>query len=235
MTSSLQNGVDLPFIDLSQFSFDSEGLKNLQNHPGVATVREACEEHGCFGVLNTGIPDDVIQKLESVSHELCAMPPEMKDRAITSNPYDTYSRIPYRESFWFPTTRDSDSVLAYFNKLWPEKDNLNLRETIVAFTLGMADLQRKISMIIIASLGLDVETFYHSDFEEATSYMRIHHHYSEGKFAAGEEALFPHTDPNCFTILYQDNGGGLQFESKEGNWVDVKPSSFVINIADFLK
>ncbi|KAH9293288.1 hypothetical protein KI387_041512, partial [Taxus chinensis] len=99
----------------------------------------------------------------------------------------------------------------------------------------MADLQRKISMIIIASLKLDVETFYHSDFEETTSYMRIHHHYSEGKFAAGEEALFPHTDPNCFTIVYQDNGGGFQFESKEGNWVDVKPNSLVINIADSLK
>ncbi|KAH9293287.1 hypothetical protein KI387_041511, partial [Taxus chinensis] len=83
--------LELSYIDLSQFSFDSEGLKNLQNHPGVATVREACKEFGCFGVLNTGIPDDVVQKLESVSHELCAMPSEMKDRAITSNPYDSYN------------------------------------------------------------------------------------------------------------------------------------------------
>ncbi|KAH9325286.1 hypothetical protein KI387_005464, partial [Taxus chinensis] len=108
-------------------------------------------------------------------------------------------------------------------------------ETVMAYALGMAELQRKISFIIIASLGLDVETFYHSDFEKATSYMRVHHHYSEGKFAAGEEALFGHYDPNCFTMLYQDIGGGLQIESKEGKWVDAKPGSLVINVAESLK
>ncbi|KAH9325223.1 hypothetical protein KI387_005401, partial [Taxus chinensis] len=237
MASSLQNEVDLPFIDLSQFSFDSAGLINLQNHHGLATLREACKEWGCFGVLNTGIPNDVFQKMESVGHELCAMPPEMKDRAISSNPLQSYSRTPTRESFWFPTPPHSDSVLAFCNKLWPEKDYLKLSETIEAYTFGMVDLQRKISIIIIASLGLDVETFYHSDFEKATSYLRIHHHYSQGKFAAGEEALFEHTDPDCFTIVYQDNGGGFQCQSVEGNWVDVKyiPNSVLINIGDCLK
>ncbi|KAH9318267.1 hypothetical protein KI387_020036, partial [Taxus chinensis] len=110
-------------------------------------------------------------------------------------------------------------------------------ETIVAYMFGMEDLKRKISIIIIASLGLDVETFYHSDFEKGTSMFRIHHHYSDGKFAAGEEALFAHTDPHCFTILYQDNGGGFQIQSKEGDWVEVKPipNSLGINIADSLK
>ncbi|KAH9298763.1 hypothetical protein KI387_030445, partial [Taxus chinensis] len=110
-------------------------------------------------------------------------------------------------------------------------------ETIGAYMFGMMELQRKISVIILASLGLDLETFYHSDFEKGTSIFRIHHHYTDGKFAVGEEALFGHTDPNCFTILYQDNGGGLQIQSKEGNWVDVKPvpNSLVINIADSLK
>ncbi|KAH9325215.1 hypothetical protein KI387_005393, partial [Taxus chinensis] len=111
-------------------------------------------------------------------------------------------------------------------------------ETIGAYILSMEDLKRKISSIIIASLGLDkVETFYLSDFEKGTSVFRIHHYYSDGKFAAGEEALFAHTDPHCFTILYQDNGAGLQIQSKEGNWVHVKhiPNSLIINVADSLK
>ncbi|KAH9325213.1 hypothetical protein KI387_005391 [Taxus chinensis] len=237
MDSSLENEVDLPVIDLSQFSFDSEGLKNLQNHPGVATVRESCQEWGFFRIMNTGITNDVFQKVESVSHELFAMPQEMKDRAITSSPHDTYINHPYRESFWFPTPPHSDSVLAFCNKLWPEKDNLKFCETIGAYILSMEDLKRKISSIIIASLGLDVETFYHSDFEKSSSVFRIHHYYSDGKFGVGEEALFAHTDPHCFTILYQDNGGGLQIQSREDNWVYVKsiPDSLIINVADSLK
>ncbi|KAH9295515.1 hypothetical protein KI387_039103, partial [Taxus chinensis] len=240
MASSLENEVDLPTIDLSQlFSFESEGLKNLQNHPGIAIVREACREWGFFRIVNTGIPNDVFQKLQSVSQELFAMPQEIKDRAIdASNLNESYLRPPYRpESFWFPTPSHSDSVLAFCNKLWPEKDNLKLCETIVAYLLGMEELKRKISIIIIASLGLDVETFYHSDFEKGTTLFRIHHHYSDGKFAAGEEALYGHADSHCFTILYQDIGGGLQIQSKEGNWLDIKPipNSLVINVADCLR
>ncbi|KAH9325172.1 hypothetical protein KI387_005350, partial [Taxus chinensis] len=111
-------------------------------------------------------------------------------------------------------------------------------EEVVAYMLGMEDLKHKISIIIIASLGLDaVEGFYQSDFEKGTSIFRIHHYYSDGKFVAGEEALFGHTDPHCFSILYQNDGGGLQIQSKEGNWADVKPipNSLVINVAESLR
>ncbi|KAH9324658.1 hypothetical protein KI387_004836, partial [Taxus chinensis] len=237
MASSLQNEVDLPFIDFSQFSFESEGLKNLQNHPGVATVREACKEWGFFRIINTGIPNEVFQNLESVSHELRAMPQEVKDRVITSNPIESYYRSSNKESFWFPSSPHSDSLLAFSHKIWPEKGNPKLCETIGAYTSGTADLQCKITIIILASLGLDAETFYHSDFEKCTSYMRIHLYNSDGKLTKDEEALFAHTDPNCFTILYQDNDGGLQIKSNQGNCMDVKPlsNSLLVNIGELLK
>ncbi|KAH9319378.1 hypothetical protein KI387_021147, partial [Taxus chinensis] len=110
-------------------------------------------------------------------------------------------------------------------------------ETIGTYTLAMADLQRKMSKIILASLGLDVKTFYHSDFEECTAYMRINHYWSDGKSTDEEAALFAHTDITCFTILYQDDEGGLQIRSDEGKWFNVKPvsNSFIVNVGDSLK
>ncbi|GLJ41974.1 hypothetical protein SUGI_0868990 [Cryptomeria japonica] len=49
--------------------------------------------------------------------------------------------------------------------------------------------------------------------------------------------LFPHIDISFFSILYQDNEGGLQIHSKQGEWLNVKPlpNSFVVNVGDTLK
>ncbi|XP_057862858.2 gibberellin 20 oxidase 1-A [Cryptomeria japonica] len=100
----------------------------------------------------------------------------------------------------------------------------------------MAELARKVCKIILASLGLDVENFYHFHFERYTAIMRIIHYLSDAK-SVEEELLLPHTDIGSFTILYQGNEGGLQMRSKEGEWLNVKPipNSFVVNLGDSMK
>ncbi|KAH9292577.1 hypothetical protein KI387_042237, partial [Taxus chinensis] len=109
-------------------------------------------------------------------------------------------------------------------------------EAIRTYTLHMADLVRKIIKIILASLDLDMETFYHSDFENFTASLRINH-YEPKEISIGEEILTAHSDIGCLTILHQDNEGGLQIRSREGKWLRVNPipNSFVINIGDCMK
>jgi isopenicillin N synthase-like dioxygenase len=45
-----------------------------------------------------------------------------------------------------------------------------------------------------------------------------------------------HTDLQCFTLLWQDEVGGLQVLNKEDQWVRARPvpGTFVVNIGDFL-
>ncbi|KAH9326553.1 hypothetical protein KI387_006731, partial [Taxus chinensis] len=111
-------------------------------------------------------------------------------------------------------------------------------EAIRKYIAYVADLATKISKMLIASLGLDVDAFYHSDFENWKSHMRINNYYSsDGRMSMEEEFPSAHTDIGLFTILYQGNEGGLQVRSKEGKWLNVKPlpHSFVINVADCFK
>lgn len=93
---------------------------------------------------------------------------------------------------------------------------LNSRETIGAYASAISNLARTTNKLILASLGLDVDKFYRSDFEKNIGNLFIKHYSSEGRKSAEEEGLTPHTDVCCFTILYQDNEGGLQIKSKEG-------------------
>src|SRR5262249_23607624 len=52
--------------------------------------------------------------------------------------------------------------------------------------------------------------------------------------AQGVEA---HTDPSAFTILLQDQVGGLEARNRAGQWVPAAPVpySFVINIGDMMQ
>ncbi|RAQ58212.1 hypothetical protein COH20_007808 [Aspergillus flavus] len=46
-----------------------------------------------------------------------------------------------------------------------------------------------------------------------------------------------HTDIQCFTLLWQDNSGGLQVLSAQDEWLDARPieGTLVVNIGDFLQ
>jgi isopenicillin N synthase-like dioxygenase len=48
--------------------------------------------------------------------------------------------------------------------------------------------------------------------------------------------LGSHTDLQCFTLLWQDQVGGLQVLNHEGQWMKANPipGTFVVNIGDFL-
>lgn len=51
-----------------------------------------------------------------------------------------------------------------------------------------------------------------------------------------EVGLGSHTDLQCFTLLWQDEIGGLQILAKSGQWLIVPPveGTLVVNIGDFL-
>lgn len=48
--------------------------------------------------------------------------------------------------------------------------------------------------------------------------------------------LGAHTDLQCFTLLWQDNVGGLQVLTMDGQWIKVPPvqDTIIVNIGDFL-
>ncbi|GLJ37523.1 hypothetical protein SUGI_0762470 [Cryptomeria japonica] len=153
------------------------------------------------------------------------------------DPVMSYHRRGNAESFTMLNLPESDSINELSNKIWPQEERSTMfSEAFRTYSLRMAELARKICKIILASLGWDVENFYHFHFEKCRAHMRIMHYFSDAK-SVEEELLFSHTDIGCITILYQDNVGGLQIRSKEGEWLNVKPisNSFVVNLGDSIK
>ncbi|GLJ41123.1 hypothetical protein SUGI_0851900 [Cryptomeria japonica] len=224
--------VDLPVIDISEFPQD---LSQLRDNPLLAKLRKACKEWGFFFLVNHGIPVDLLQKAEDVCRDILSLPTEVKDRAITSNPFNTYSRSPELEAFRYSDPTNPASIEQTCAKIYPEGNPI-FCETMTTYVSSVSNLGEKITKIILASLGLDANAFYHSHFDKFASVLRINGFPSD-KVSIGEEVLIHHTDLGCVTILYQDDVGGLQIRSVEGEWFNVKPlpHSFVINVGDSLK
>ena len=49
--------------------------------------------------------------------------------------------------------------------------------------------------------------------------------------------MAPHTDYGCLTLLWQDQVGGLEVQTPEGEWVTAHPleGTLVVNVGDLLK
>ncbi|GLJ41184.1 hypothetical protein SUGI_0852610 [Cryptomeria japonica] len=211
MTSSLQSPLEdgLPVIDISQFPQEIDG-DSLQYHPEIVKLGKACEKWWIFRLMNHGVPQDLLQNVLSVSQDLVSMSMELKDSVTTSNPGRSYNRAPGVHLTWLtcPIQIQSLNCLESYS---PRKETLTSgSEVIGAFRLLLSDLAQRITKLILVSLGLDAETFYHSDFEEYRG---------------------------CLTTLHNDKEGGLEVRSKDGKWVNIKPSpnSLIVNLGISLK
>jgi isopenicillin N synthase-like dioxygenase len=74
-------------------------------------------------------------------------------------------------------------------------------------------------------------------FEVPTTWLRLLH-YPSGS-AQDPDDLYgsaPHTDFGALTFLAQDNVGGLQVQTPNGDWIDAPrvEGSFVVNVGDML-
>ncbi|TQV95599.1 hypothetical protein V2A60_000783 [Cordyceps javanica] len=58
-----------------------------------------------------------------------------------------------------------------------------------------------------------------------------------GSSDASRVSIGSHTDFQLFTILWQDDAGGLQVLNREGQWMRARPvpGTFVVNIADYMQ
>ncbi|GLJ41146.1 hypothetical protein SUGI_0852170 [Cryptomeria japonica] len=228
---------NLPVVDISKFptDFDAEELNQLQYHPELVKVREACKEWGFFQLVNHGIPVDLVEMADNVSRNLLSMPTEVKDKACSGTSLDTYYRRQNFETFYVRNATNPGSYEQMCAKMYPEKNPI-LCETFSTYALCVSKLAQKITKIILASLGLDSKAFYRYQFEKSAAVLRING-YKPANMSSEEEKILSHTDMGCLTILYQDDVGGLQIRSQEGEWFNIKPLSnaFVINLGDSFK
>jgi len=119
---------------------------------------------------------------------------------------------------------------------WP--DNLpGFRETVLDYHTTMTEFAALLASVF--ARGLKLPTDYFAQFyKKPLIQVRLLHYLPQETQAALEGGdSRAHQDAGGFTMLQQDDVGGLEIKSKSGEWLIVPPveNSFVVNIGDSMR
>ncbi|TRX96696.1 hypothetical protein FHL15_002362 [Xylaria flabelliformis] len=170
------------------------------------------------------------------------------------NPFES---VDVRETFsWTYDPRHDPSVpdpaaiashiaryLRYEDFYWEATENLpGFKEAIVTYWRSCLAVARALVRSFALSLDLPedffAEKFTHPDAALALNYYPpLPRPQEPAEQGEAEVSIGSHTDFQLFTILWQDNNGGLQVLNRQGQWINAKPipGTFVVNIADYMQ
>ncbi len=116
--------------------------------------------------------------------------------------------------------------------IWPT-DLPGFREGLYAYHTPLVQFSRRLTRIFALALHLPEDSF-DQYVKRPEAGMRILHYPQQEYSVDDQNGIGAHTDVECFTIVTQDDCGGLEVLSKTGGWIKASPipGSFVVNIAD---
>lgn len=231
----VNGAVELPILDISEAQkLDSSCLVSLAS---------ACKTWGFFLITNHGISKNLCNRFHSLSHQFFSLPSDAKLQLGPLSSLKTYTphfiASPFFESLRVSGPNFGQSARGSTDVLLHEQTSELFSEVVQEYGEKMSELSRKIIEILVRSLGDGFKKKYHeSEFRNCHGYMRINNYSAPEEDDDDDvEGLGMHTDMSCVTIVYQDDIGGLQVRSREGQWMDIRPceGTLVVNIGDMLQ
>ncbi|KAL4945262.1 hypothetical protein BDV06DRAFT_45304 [Aspergillus oleicola] len=248
-TSNISTTLErIPVIDAARIWSES-----LEDRKAVAEeVRAASREIGFFYLVNHGIEASYAENTFDKAKQFFALPEEKKMEVFTGlvpneyvgfHPMECYNRNGWKhqdlsEAFnWsydpaYDLNAPPDPPASV--SIWPsESDAPGFRDTLYAYHAQLLNLSRRLTRIFALALHLE-ETAFDEYVRCPEAGMRILHYPEQKHSIDDQNGIGAHTDVECFTIVTQDDCGGLEVLSKTGNWIKAEPipGSFVVNIAD---
>ncbi|XP_074317847.1 1-aminocyclopropane-1-carboxylate oxidase homolog 1-like [Silene latifolia] len=212
-TTNIHN-LQVPVISLEDYQGERRQMILEQ-------VRHASETWGIFQVVGHGVSCDVMKNMLKSVSEFHEQPTELKKEFYSHDSkrkvwyYMTVQSV-YKTAFW------KDTIAWQFDDFETEIQALPLicRKPMSDYVSDIITLKTELSKLLSEALGLDSD---HLDKMECMEARKLVGHYypscPEPELTLGTAN---HSDPYFFTILLQDDVGGLQV-SHQNQWINVQP------------
>jgi isopenicillin N synthase-like dioxygenase len=227
----------IPLVDLSEYiSGDATSKKRFSEQLGLAF-----HDIGFVGVINHGIPDDLISRFYGLAKEFFGLKTDLKRN------YEIPELAGQRGYTSFGKEHAKHSKHADLKEFFQigqesEKPNVHIKE-VPNFTETGKELYREFEKAgghllraIAAHLGLNVN-YFDPFIEEGSSILRAIHYPPILEEPASSIRAEQHEDINLITLLVGASAGGLEVLNHQGEWLPVVPESneIVINVGDMLQ
>ncbi|KDP37165.1 hypothetical protein JCGZ_06221 [Jatropha curcas] len=227
-----QNPINVPEIDLSNLKPMTPEWDSARSQ-----IWKAVEEFGCFRVVFNKIPQNLPNSILNELKELFDLPLETKK--LTNHITDLYGGYvgkslfgPLYESIGFDDPFMLEKVEKLINAILPP-GKPEFCKHVHDLAKLMSEMETMIVRMVMESLG--VEKYLDEHCNSVFHALRVQK-YEIPQKGEVEVALNIHKDQDVMTILYQSQIDALEVETRDGKWVDVKPSSdnFMVVIGETL-
>lgn len=216
----------------------------------IAELDRACRDVGFLYIRNHGVSPATTDRLVAQTKLFFALP-EAEKKAIALDPrmhgyiplkYRSYegearAGTSHQEALWVGHERPVSDA-HYFDgpNRWPERLP-SLRPAMLAYFAEVDRLSLALMRGFGAALGLG-RAYFVKLFEHPMSRLKLNHYPpQDNPDNVNDIGVVPHSDSGGFTILWQDDNGGLEVQSKSGEWVGAPPvpDTFVVNIGNLMQ
>jgi isopenicillin N synthase-like dioxygenase len=238
----------IPVIDVSKLR--SGTLEKA--HAVALEIRHAAEEVGFFYIHNHGIPEPMIKQAYYAAKDFFNLPKELKDSVkINANHHgylsvgeakmDQAERMDLKESFvWGLDLPDEHPSVTMENPFlgrnqWPT-EMLDFKRSVYPFFEAGLQCGRDMMRAFALGMGLPDDSFLKATDEPIARSSIIHYPPQPADLGVEQFGVAPHTDYGCLTLLWQDQVGGLEVQTHEGEWVTAHAieNPLVVNVGDLM-
>ena len=235
---------EIPVIDISTL------VSGESDAATVEAIGSACRDVGFIYIKNHGVPITLIDNLLLAAEEFFSRSMNEKNSIAINERIRGYLPLRYRsyegeakaatsnqEGFWI----SEDRPLNPKNRLdgpnvWPENSEA-LRSAMQAYYAAATKLSLVLQGAFSSAIGESAD-YFEKLFTRQSSMLKLNHYPpQDNPRDVNNIGVVPHTDSGGFTILWQDHNGGLEIQSKSGEWVLAPPipETFVINIGNTMQ
>ncbi|PNP42464.1 hypothetical protein TGAMA5MH_05205 [Trichoderma gamsii] len=250
-----QDGLFIPLIDFSRF-LNGDSSTRLET---AKAILKGFQDAGFIYLKNHPISQDTVRHAFAMSANFFAQPLEKKAALEWTTPQANRGYVAHgREKVSqlndaaevekirsaVPDLKESfeigrDDEAGHPNN-WPEEQGAvtGFKEDMKSFFQECKALHVEVMRAIATGMSFE-ETFFDRFLDVGDNTLRLLHYpevrsdvfNTPGQVRAGE-----HSDYGSITLLFQDNRGGLQVKSPNGNFIDATPieNTIVVNAGDLL-
>lgn len=250
---------EIPIIDFGRFI----GGSSEDRAAVAAQISDACRRIGFFYIVNHGVPESLRQQVLSEAREFFARPRDEKMLSAPIEDGQWCGYLPPRgaaegtkpggslkpeeqsdtvsggtlEQFNMMRVKLADDInfensdLAYQKNLWPQGQP-GFTETMIVNQRALMALSQELMAAFSLALGLDED--YFAQFHKSPLATFGLNYYPAPVEGGSDVGVGAHCDASSFTVLLQDDIGGLEVQEASGRWIAAPyvPGAYVINIGD---
>ncbi|SPZ16850.1 2OG-Fe(II) oxygenase [Pseudomonas luteola] len=239
----------LPIIDIAPlYSAEDTGWQTV-----ARDIDQACRTWGFFYIKGHPIPATRLAQLQDYAQRFFALPVEEKLKiditqsqhhrgygAVATEQLDPNLPSDLKETFdmGFHVPANHPDVLAGKPLRGPNRhpDLEGWEALLETHYQDMQALACTVLRAITLALGIDRDFFDQRFVAPMSAFRMIHYPPRQSAGDTKQQGAGAHTDYGCVTLLHQDQVGGLQVRSVQGDWIDAPPieGTYVVNIGDMM-